>query len=180
MKQRVSIFLLAGVMLCGTAPVQANVVDRGFGGAMGGAMLGSMLGGRKGAKKGAALGAAVGVIRGVDENARREERRKAMARQQAERQQILEAQRRQAQQAYPPPPPSSPGGAAGAAPGADYTTIVEIQKSLFRLGFDPGGVNGHMTPNTEQAISQYQAAKGLLETGQPSQALLTHMLRNGG
>jgi peptidoglycan hydrolase-like protein with peptidoglycan-binding domain len=59
-------------------------------------------------------------------------------------------------------------------------TVLEIQKSLMRMGFDPGDINGQMQPATENAIRLYEQKFGLLETGRPSQELLKHMLQNGG
>ncbi|MDH5216048.1 MAG: peptidoglycan-binding protein [Gammaproteobacteria bacterium] len=57
--------------------------------------------------------------------------------------------------------------------------IVETQKSLIRLGYDPGPL-GQAGAELTGAVMAYQKSKGLLETGDVSQALLTHMLRNGG
>ena len=59
------------------------------------------------------------------------------------------------------------------------TKCVETQKSLIRLGFEPGdiGVSG---PALTNAVKEYQKNKGLLETGELSQALLNHLLQNGG
>jgi Sec-independent protein translocase protein TatA len=190
---KILLFRILFILLCSTPFVgtaQAQILQRGFGGAMSGALLGSLIGGRDGAQTGAAIGGAIGAIRGIDERARAQERQKAMARQEAERKRIREAQqqreieelkRKQAQMSSSSSTYAPPSGAIGAPAGAgDSVTIVEIQKSLIRLGFDPGGVTGQVSPATTNAIQQYQAQKGLLETGQPSQALLTHMLRNGG
>jgi hypothetical protein len=70
--------------------------------------------------------------------------------------------------------------ASSAVPASpDATLLIEIQKSLIRLGFDPGAVDGKLSQETIEAIRQYQA-KGLLEDGNPSQPLLAHMLKNGG
>ena len=44
--------------------LQAQVLGRGFSGAMGGAILGSLVGGREGAQAGAAIGGAVGLVLG--------------------------------------------------------------------------------------------------------------------
>lgn len=61
----------------------------------------------------------------------------------------------------------------------DNTLVVETQKSLIRLGYEPGDI-GVAGPALDEAVSSYQKSQGLLETGELSQALLTHMLRNGG
>ena len=62
---------------------------------------------------------------------------------------------------------------------ADQTLRIETQKSLVRLGYDPGEI-GEAGPKLTSAVTEYQSSKQLLETGELSQALLTHMLQNGG
>jgi hypothetical protein len=47
------------------------------------------------------------------------------------------------------------------------------------MGYSPGKL-GQAGPELTSAVLQYQKKKGLLETGELSQALLAHMLRNGG
>lgn len=49
---------------------------------------------------------------------------------------------------------------------------VALQQRLTARGFDTGGTDGVIGPNSEKAISAYQASKGLPVTGIPSQALL--------
>ena len=174
--KRYIIHLIIVAALTGLSlPVEAQeVLGRGFGGAMGGAILGSLVGGKKGAKTGAIIGGSVGVLRGVSEKSRKQAISEANKRQIAERQHIAmeqqqaEIERLKAQQA------------SQAASGPDATLVIEIQKCLIRLGFDPGGVDGRMSPSTVNAIKQYQAKMGLLEDGHASQVLLKHMLRNGG
>ena len=61
----------------------------------------------------------------------------------------------------------------------DAMLVSEIQRSLIRLGYDPGPV-GTMNPQTTTAIKAYQGSKGLLETGHPTQELLKHMIKHGG
>ncbi len=63
---------------------------------------------------------------------------------------------------------------------ADGTLIVEIQRSLVRLGYDPGPINGERSAATVNSIRAYQVKHNLLETGQVSDALLKHMIRQGG
>lgn len=41
----------------------------------------------------------------------------------------------------------------------------QIQTRLMMLGFNPGGIDGGMGPNTRRAISQFQASIGHVETG---------------
>jgi len=82
----------------------------------------------------------------------------AAKRQEAERQQMLQQQQQQ----------------------TETTLVLEIQKSLVRMGFDPGDVNGQLQTMTVSSIKQYEVKHGLLETGKPSPELHKHMLRNGG
>ena len=53
---------------------------------------------------------------------------------------------------------------------------IALQQRLTANGFDTQGADGVIGPNTEKAISAYQASKGLAVTGKPSQSLLS-MLR---
>lgn len=50
-----------------------------------------------------------------------------------------------------------------------------LQRGLTRAGFDVGEADGVLGRKTEAAIRAYQRAKGLSETGQPSQALLRRL-----
>ena len=106
-----------------------------------------------------------------DEKKKREvaERRHEQERAEWQRQKQLE-QDRLRQQRQP---------AQGQAQSADAMLVSETQRSLIRLGYDPGSV-GTMNAQTTAAIKSYQAKKGLLETGRPSQELLKHMIKNGG
>jgi uncharacterized protein YcfJ len=152
--------------------LKAQVLGKAFGGAMGGAVLGSLVGGRDGAQTGAIIGGVVGLAQGAKEKKQMEARQEANARQQAERQwleqekQKAEIERRKEQET--------------AQDNFESGTVLEIQKSLIRMGFDPGDINGQMQPATENAIRLYEQKYSLLETGRPSQELLKHMLRNGG
>lgn len=176
MNRRISQLIIGMTLAAMAVSAEAQVVGRGFGGALGGAALGSLVGGKKGAKTGAIIGGSVGVLRGVSERSRAQAEQEAYARQAAERQQLAQDQQQaeleqmKAQQA---------AQAASANAGRD-ATVIEIQKSLIRLGFDPGDVDGNLSPKTVAAIKQYQSKNKLLEDGTPSQALLTHMLKNGG
>ncbi len=49
---------------------------------------------------------------------------------------------------------------------------VALQEGLARAGFDPGGADGVLGPRSRAAISDYQQARGLPVTGEPSHALL--------
>jgi len=152
--------------------LQAQVLGRGFGGALGGAALGSLVGGRQGAQTGAIIGGVVGLARGAKEKKQMEAQREAYARQQAERDRIQKEQQRAEMERLKQQQASQESFESG--------TVLEIQKSLMRMGFDPGDINGQMQPATENAIRLYEQKFGLLETGRPSQELLKHMLQNGG
>jgi len=149
---------------------EAGIFGEGLGGAFRGAMLGSLIDGRDGAAAGAVIGGLIGAGEAASRNKKQKQREEAQqrqaqwaAQQQAEQQRIRERQ------------------VATAAPqqAANQTLVVETQKSLIRLGYDPGDI-GTSGPALGGAITEYQESKGLLETGELSQALLTHMLRNGG
>lgn len=54
--------------------------------------------------------------------------------------------------------------------------IRDVQSALTRAGYDPGPVDGLAGPRTSSAISTYQSDNGLRADGQPSAALLQHLL----
>lgn len=141
-----------------------------FGGAMRGAVFGSLVGGRDGAGTGAIIGGLVGAARASGERKRAQQQQAEVERRRADwaAQQQAEQARIQQQRA-----------AAAPAEAANETLVIEIQKSLIRLRYEPGTL-GQAGPQLTRAVMQYQKDKGLLETGELSQALLTHMLRNGG
>ena len=49
---------------------------------------------------------------------------------------------------------------------------IALQQRLTAKGFDTGGSDGVIGPNSEKAISAYQVSQGLTVTGKPSQTLL--------
>lgn len=53
---------------------------------------------------------------------------------------------------------------------------ITLQRRLTALGFDTQGTDGVVGPNTQAAISAYQASRGLPVTGQPSLELLRQLL----
>lgn len=59
-------------------------------------------------------------------------------------------------------------------------TILRIQKSLIRMGYDRGDINGQMQSATQNAIKLYEQRHNLLEPGGTSQELLKQLLPNGG
>jgi peptidoglycan hydrolase-like protein with peptidoglycan-binding domain len=50
------------------------------------------------------------------------------------------------------------------APGPRYTVEL-IQRALLRAGFDPGPINGGFTPQTVQAVRNFQTANGIVANG---------------
>ncbi|NYS23372.1 lytic murein transglycosylase [Rhodobacteraceae bacterium 2376] len=56
---------------------------------------------------------------------------------------------------------------------------MDLQRRLTAAGFDTGGADGVLGPNTERAIRDFQRARGLSQTGEPSRAMLD-MLRGRG
>ncbi|MGY6549854.1 MAG: lytic murein transglycosylase [Roseinatronobacter sp.] len=55
----------------------------------------------------------------------------------------------------------------------------DMQRLLTGAGFDTGGTTGTVGPQTEAAISNWQRARGLPVTGQPSRDLLAQLRRSG-
>lgn len=53
--------------------------------------------------------------------------------------------------------------------------VRAIQRELAALGYSPGGADGVEGPRTRRAISAYQRAAGLPETGRASRELLDYM-----
>ena len=49
--------------------------------------------------------------------------------------------------------------------GARGDQVVNLQKSLKKIGFDPGVIDGIFGGNTEAAVKQFQASNGLLVDG---------------
>jgi membrane-bound lytic murein transglycosylase B len=60
-----------------------------------------------------------------------------------------------------------------------FAQRVEIQKLLYRRGFDPGGTDGRFGARTYEAILGFQHRSGLSLDGTPTAALLER-LRKGG
>ncbi|MDJ0858038.1 MAG: lytic murein transglycosylase [Dinoroseobacter sp.] len=53
---------------------------------------------------------------------------------------------------------------------------IALQEGLTQAGFDTGGADGVIGPNTQNAIRGYQRSQGLPETGEPSRSLLERIL----
>jgi TPR repeat protein len=82
----------------------------------------------------------------------------------------------------PSSPSSTPSGNEPANPSTTPTNdngphavvddVAEIQRLLKLLAFEPGNTDGHVTPETTEAIRSYQDIAGLKPDGQPSEELL--------
>jgi hypothetical protein len=157
----------------GYAPIaEAGLFKSPLGSAAVGALIGGIAGGGDGAAIGAAVGGGVGLMgKASHETRKREEAERRHARERAEweRQRRLEQDRLRDQRQR----------VQSQSQSAEAMLVSETQRSLIRLGYDPGPV-GTMNPQTTAAIKAYQNSKGLLETGQPSQELLKHMIKHGG
>jgi Putative peptidoglycan binding domain len=70
--------------------------------------------------------------------------------------------------------------AYGPGPYGGPNLVYDTQVALYRLGYNPGPPDGVFGRRTADAIAQYQYAYRMPVTGQPSPALLDHMMRNGG
>lgn len=45
-------------------------------------------------------------------------------------------------------------------------TVVAAQQALAKAGYNPGSADGSMGPSTHQALSEFQRARGLRQTGE--------------
>jgi hypothetical protein len=173
-----------------SVPLRAQIIEEGYGGALAGAVLGSLVGGHSGAAWGAAIGGGYGLIQGANERDRRQEAEAAYRRQQEERlaweREDLRRKKQEMtalaarQECCPPSGGSLANTSANAAPSAHSLMVLEVKKSLVRMGYDPGPIDDQMNPKTVAAIRAYEVKYSLLETGRPSQELLRHMLQHGG
>lgn len=153
-RHRAPALLIAGALCLplATAPAaQADPLTGGIIGGIGGLAVGGLLGGGGGAAAGALVGGFGGALIGAERQRRREISRPIRVSEPQQPQRVV----------------------------AQRNLVAGIQSELTQKGYDPGGVDGRIGPNTRNAISAYQQANGLLVTGQPSQALLDH-IRNQG
>jgi peptidoglycan hydrolase-like protein with peptidoglycan-binding domain len=61
---------------------------------------------------------------------------------------------------------ASAGSALAAMQAPDLEGVRQAQQELVASGFNPGPVNGMLNGETQDAIRQFQNAKGLPATGQ--------------
>ncbi|MBR7178469.1 MAG: peptidoglycan-binding protein [Oscillospiraceae bacterium] len=57
------------------------------------------------------------------------------------------------------------GNAGNATQTALRNAVVRLQVELSKLGYNPGGADGHFGSNTKKALLAFQRAKGLKQTG---------------
>lgn len=58
-------------------------------------------------------------------------------------------------------------------------TLRRVQARLAKAGYDPGAADGAFGPKTGAALTAFQRANGLAETGLPDQLTLLQMFRPG-
>lgn len=150
--------------------VQAGIFGAGLGGALRGAIIGDLVDGRNGAVAGAVIGGLIGAGEAASRDKKEKQRTEAAQKRQAEWQASQQAEQQRIQERQV---------AAAPQKTASQTLVVETQKSLIRLGYEPGDI-GDAGPELTGAVKEYQKSKQLLETGELSQALLSYLLQNGG
>lgn len=62
------------------------------------------------------------------------------------------------------------GKAGNATQTALRNAVVRLQVELSKLGYNPGGADGHFGSNTRKALMSFQAARGLKQTGTANSA----------
>ncbi len=79
----------------------------------------------------------------------------------------------------PRPRPMEPGAAkeAAAAQRSRPQIVGDIQRELVRRGFYEGAVDGIYGPKLDAAIREFEQAAGLKSTGDPTEALLSAIMR---
>ena len=198
MSRKIAVMGLAGCLAVATTvspPAWADPFEGMLGGALGGAVIGGVVGGGEGAAAGAAIGALAGTAHGASQEAKQkrraeeqraryererlqlERRRAEEERQYREQQRAREERQYREQQARKQ---RSQSARSGAGTAAQANLIIELQRSLTVLGYQPGPIDGRPGGSTLNAIKAYQQDQGLLVTGQPSEALLAHMRQRGG
>jgi len=187
----IRVVTVAGVLMFAGTAVHADPWASGAGGAVVGGILGGVVAGKGGAAVGAVLGGAMGA--GMDAESVYDAKQAKMTSDYADRAD-WERERRERvaamkmQQSDQWGIGDSINGSDGVVPSvrsgvptsaADRDLIIETQKSIKKLGYEPG-VIGTLNRQTVATIRMYQAQYDLLETGKPSPELLSHMRRHGG
>lgn len=73
-------------------------------------------------------------------------------------------------------PPAAPRGHA-ASPQRPMPTVVEAQRLLARLGYDPGRRDGYLKPRTRRAISAWQRDSGQRVNGRMTRRMVDGLRR---
>jgi len=167
---RTAAWLLAAVLLVAGHAARADNMGRGIG-AFRGAIIGDMIGG----SAGAAAGAAVGAMVGAPETVAREQEH--MDQKQAEADQRLaqwEADRR-ARELAAIERQEQAERLAAADSGPDLDLLLDTQRALMSLGYDPGPI-GIQSAELTTSIVKYQESRGLVPDGRMTQDLVERML----
>lgn len=126
---------------------------------------GAVLGGAVGGAAGAAAGAVLGGIGGAH----------SQARQRADQERWKDYYQQQSSPAQSDTEPTTGYQQPRVPMPSGSGLIKEIQRSLTRLGYTPGQVEGLTDGKTVDAIRTCQEDNGLMTTGKPSQDLLLHL-----
>ena len=143
---------------------KADILGGYIDGAIGGAIIGGIIGGSEGAWDGAIVGGAVGAIDGAYEQGRRDRYYYPRHR---DRYVYSNPRRQQA---------PAPRGQAMSS----RQLVLEVQRSLRRLGYNPGPADGIAGRATAQAVQAYKRDNGLAQDNVINTALLNHMRQRGG
>lgn len=73
------------------------------------------------------------------------------------------------------PEAQTASGATQVAANSFRQMVLDIQRMLTELGYQPGPVDGSMGERTRQAIRRYQSNTGLAVDGHPSESLRQHL-----
>jgi len=174
----------------------ADSVDRaqlgmGMGGV--GAMMGATAG-PAGALVGGVVGVAVGAKMADDprynpgeDPARQREVQAERARWKADRRASEERLRDEQRQAFETRLAANssqgsgmPSGTEPRAEGPSTALVQQIQRGLARVGYEPGALDGHVSPETVAAIEAFQRDHRLTVDGVPSRPLLDSIRAAGG
>ena len=146
------LFLYAVITSCGTTPEERGISGAGVG-ASAGAIVGAVTG--LSVIEGAVLGAVAGGLTGAMTN--------------EDQVNLGEPAWKQGNTTADNQP------VAKISTTTDKQTVVEIQKGLKDMGYNPGVVDGINGQKTQSAIRQYQKDHGLLVDGQATPALMNHI-----
>jgi len=181
------------VLLAVTLPIADAGADP-WASTAGGGVVGGVIGGLVAGVPGAAVGVVLGGTMGHGADAEKQaEQQKAIRSADYFQQADWERERRKRNQQladlrqenwgsnnYPQPTVKVASISADVAvPSSDMALVTDIQRSLIKLGYDPGEM-GVLNRQTVAVIKLYQEQHDLIETGRPSPQLLRHLHQNGG